>query len=157
MSIPQAVNLWILSIGNFQIRYICCKYMQGVVRIAILAIFPFLQLGVRTEGIQEALLKVNELPENAERIAKMKQVLKAVSSRDLIMQSKCSLFVNAMVFHPLFLSLQSCLIGELVPQASPWPPCMSSSSDRKLLSPTLTKPLLIRSLRYNIFYCTHDS
>lgn len=119
--------------------------------------FAFFQLGVRTEGIQEALLKVNELPEKAERIAKMKQVLKAVSSRDLIVQSKCNLFVKALVFNVLFPSLQSFLIGELVPQASPWLPCMSSSSDRKLLLPTLTKPSLIRSLRYNIFYCTHDS
>lgn len=44
--------------------------------------FFFFQFGVRTEGIQEALLKIPEVPENTERITKMKQVMKAVSSRD---------------------------------------------------------------------------
>ncbi|XP_041790599.1 vitellogenin-2-like [Chelmon rostratus] len=38
-----------------------------------------LELGVRTEGIQEALLKIHEAPENADRITKMKQVIKALS------------------------------------------------------------------------------
>ncbi|XP_070816139.1 vitellogenin-2-like isoform X2 [Chaetodon trifascialis] len=38
-----------------------------------------LELGVRTEGIQEALLKIHELPENTDRITKMKQVIKALS------------------------------------------------------------------------------
>lgn len=45
-------------------------------------LFLFFQLGVRTEGIQEALLKIHEAPENADRITKMKQVIKAVSLRD---------------------------------------------------------------------------
>lgn len=47
-----------------------------------MAFFLFLQLGVRTEGIQEALMKIPKAPENAERITKMKQVMKAVSSSD---------------------------------------------------------------------------
>nr|AKK31327.1 vitellogenin B [Larimichthys crocea] len=38
-----------------------------------------LELGVRTEGIQEALLKVHEAPMNADRITKMKHVMKALS------------------------------------------------------------------------------
>ncbi|CAK6958104.1 vitellogenin-2-like [Scomber scombrus] len=38
-----------------------------------------LELGVRTEGIQEALMKIPKAPENAERITKMKQVMKALS------------------------------------------------------------------------------
>ncbi|XP_076582006.1 vitellogenin-2-like isoform X4 [Chaetodon auriga] len=38
-----------------------------------------LEFGVRTEGIQEALLKIHELPENTDRITKMKQVIKALS------------------------------------------------------------------------------
>ncbi|XP_060889626.1 vitellogenin 2 [Labrus mixtus] len=37
-----------------------------------------LELGVRTEGLQEALLK-HQVPENADRITKMKQVMKALS------------------------------------------------------------------------------
>lgn len=41
----------------------------------------FFQLGVRTEGIQEALLKSKD-HENADRMTKMKQVMKAVSLRD---------------------------------------------------------------------------
>lgn len=38
------------------------------------------QLGVRTEGMQEALLKIKEVPENADRMTKMRQVMKAVSN-----------------------------------------------------------------------------
>ncbi|XP_049442915.1 vitellogenin-2-like isoform X2 [Epinephelus fuscoguttatus] len=38
-----------------------------------------LELGVRTEGIQEALLKIPEAPENADRMTKMKAVMKALS------------------------------------------------------------------------------
>ncbi|XP_061680337.1 vitellogenin-2-like isoform X2 [Syngnathoides biaculeatus] len=38
-----------------------------------------IEVGVRTEGIQEALLKVQELPNNTDRITKMKSVLKALS------------------------------------------------------------------------------
>lgn len=37
---------------------------------------------MRTEGIQEALLKIEETPENADRLIKMRQVMKAVSLRD---------------------------------------------------------------------------
>ncbi|XP_034529933.1 vitellogenin 2 [Notolabrus celidotus] len=37
-----------------------------------------LEVGVRTEGIQEALLK-HQAPENADRVTKMKQVMKALS------------------------------------------------------------------------------
>lgn len=42
----------------------------------------FFQIGVRSEGIQEALLKNREAPENADRITKMRQVMKAVSFWD---------------------------------------------------------------------------
>ncbi|KAM3876385.1 vitellogenin-like [Diretmus argenteus] len=38
-----------------------------------------LELGVRTEGLQEALLKIPKAPEHADRITKMKQVMKALS------------------------------------------------------------------------------
>ncbi|XP_054645281.1 vitellogenin-2-like [Dunckerocampus dactyliophorus] len=38
-----------------------------------------IEIGVRTEGIQEALLKIKDLPADAERITKMKRVLKALS------------------------------------------------------------------------------
>uniref|UniRef100_A0A8C3AYQ0 Vitellogenin domain-containing protein n=1 Tax=Cyclopterus lumpus TaxID=8103 RepID=A0A8C3AYQ0_CYCLU len=37
------------------------------------------EVGVRTEGIQEAILKVQEGPDNADRLTKMKQVMKALS------------------------------------------------------------------------------
>ncbi|KAM9761569.1 vitellogenin 2 [Menidia menidia] len=37
------------------------------------------EVGVRTEGVQEALLKVSDVSENADRITKMKQVIKALS------------------------------------------------------------------------------
>ncbi|XP_061635716.1 vitellogenin-2-like isoform X2 [Phyllopteryx taeniolatus] len=38
-----------------------------------------IEIGVRTEGIQEALLKVQDLPNNTDRITKMRKVLKALS------------------------------------------------------------------------------
>jgi hypothetical protein len=37
---------------------------------------------VRTEGIQEALLKIPPAPENADRITKMRRVIKAVSIKN---------------------------------------------------------------------------
>lgn len=37
-----------------------------------------LQFGARSEGVQEALLKVRNVPGDADRITKMKQALKAV-------------------------------------------------------------------------------
>lgn len=40
----------------------------------------FLKVGVRTEGLQEALLKNPSLIENVDRITKMKRVIKAVSA-----------------------------------------------------------------------------
>jgi len=38
----------------------------------------FFQLGVRTEGIQEAILKLPQAPANADRITKIKHFIKAV-------------------------------------------------------------------------------
>ncbi|XP_071386636.1 vitellogenin-2-like isoform X2 [Centroberyx affinis] len=38
-----------------------------------------LEVGVRTEGIQEALLKIPKAPEDADRITKMKHIMKALS------------------------------------------------------------------------------
>ncbi|XP_068176457.1 vitellogenin-2-like [Antennarius striatus] len=38
-----------------------------------------LEVGVRTEGIQETLLKIPALPENADRITKMREAMKALS------------------------------------------------------------------------------
>ncbi|KAK9519374.1 hypothetical protein VZT92_022109 [Zoarces viviparus] len=37
------------------------------------------EVGVRTEGMQEAFLKIQEVPENADRMTKMRQVMKALS------------------------------------------------------------------------------
>nr|XP_061832120.1 vitellogenin-2-like isoform X2 [Nerophis lumbriciformis] len=48
------------------------SYMAGVYADVI-------EVGVRTEGIQEALLKIQDVPADAERITKMKRVLKALS------------------------------------------------------------------------------
>ncbi|KAK5930776.1 hypothetical protein CgunFtcFv8_026989 [Champsocephalus gunnari] len=39
-----------------------------------------LEVGVRTEGVQEALLKIKDIPANADRMTKMKRVMKASSS-----------------------------------------------------------------------------
>lgn len=40
----------------------------------------FFKVGIRTEGLQEALLKNPALIENVDRITKMKRVIKAVSA-----------------------------------------------------------------------------
>ncbi|TNN69113.1 Vitellogenin [Liparis tanakae] len=38
-----------------------------------------IEVGVRTEGIQEAILKIQDGPDNADRLTKMKEVMKALS------------------------------------------------------------------------------
>lgn len=48
-----------------------------------------LQVGVRTEGIQEALLKMEEAPANTDRLAKMRQVIRVVSSRNPFSFKEC--------------------------------------------------------------------
>lgn len=45
-----------------------------------LNLLTFSQVGVRTDGLQEALLKNPGLVESADRITKMKRVIKAVSN-----------------------------------------------------------------------------
>ncbi len=86
------ISLTLVILSNFSIPcncLLCYIYLQSQFsskNLNLTSSFSFKcccfflgQFGVRTEGIQEALLKVRDLPENAERLAKMKQVMKAVS------------------------------------------------------------------------------
>uniref|UniRef100_A0A8C3AN36 Phosvitin n=1 Tax=Cyclopterus lumpus TaxID=8103 RepID=A0A8C3AN36_CYCLU len=60
---------------------LCSKlatYLAGTFADVVEVIMSYI-VGVRTEGIQEAILKVQEGPDNADRLTKMKQVMKALS------------------------------------------------------------------------------
>lgn len=84
-------------------------------------------MGVRTEGVQEALLKVNDASDT-NRIAKMKQVIKAVSlwtmktQINYVVKAHFLGNVIAIVFN--FYFSNSFLSGGLILPANPWPQCM---------------------------------
>uniref|UniRef100_A0A8C3AM52 Phosvitin n=1 Tax=Cyclopterus lumpus TaxID=8103 RepID=A0A8C3AM52_CYCLU len=63
----------------FYINDVATVLPRAIVLKALLTCFSIFQVGVRTEGIQEAILKVQEGPDNADRLTKMKQVMKALS------------------------------------------------------------------------------
>ncbi|MED6284428.1 Vitellogenin-2, partial [Characodon lateralis] len=56
------------------------RNVMAKARIYLSGVFvDVLEFGARSEGVQEALLKVRDVPESANRITKMKQVLKALT------------------------------------------------------------------------------
>ncbi|XP_073332773.1 vitellogenin-2-like [Pagrus major] len=79
-----------------------------------------LEFGVRTEGIQEALLKVHELPENAERIVKMKQVLKALSDwrAHPTSQPLASMYVKFFGQEIAFANIDKAIVDQMIELAS---------------------------------------
>lgn len=79
------------------------------------------QFGVRTEGIQEAIMKAPEVPANADRITKMKQVMKAVSDHhSSTITNQC---VSKTKMFPTFSVADSFPNGGPILPASPWPLC----------------------------------
>lgn len=73
---------------SYFVKYTLCIKLVLLLHIKLFFVcFVFcftlnIQFGVRSEGVQEALLKIRDTPESADRITKMKEAIKAVSLRD---------------------------------------------------------------------------
>lgn len=91
---------------------------------------------MKTDGLQEAILKNPELSENVDRITKMKRVIKAVSNKVTNKRQYTEPYNET---ENIF-SIHSCLSGGLCPPANLWFPFMPSSLDRRFVLLTLTKP-----------------
>ncbi|XP_047442875.1 vitellogenin-2-like [Mugil cephalus] len=74
-----------------------------------------LEFGVRTEGVQEALLKINNAPD-ADRIAKMKQVMKALSEWRAHPSSKplASVYVKFFGQEVAFANIDKAIVDQIV-------------------------------------------
>ncbi|XP_074525154.1 vitellogenin-2-like [Halichoeres trimaculatus] len=79
-----------------------------------------LEFGVRTEGIQEALLKYHEAPENADRITKMKEVMKAISEWRADPSSKplASMYVKFFGQEIAFANIDRAIVDQIIELAS---------------------------------------
>ncbi|XP_033477698.1 vitellogenin-2-like isoform X1 [Epinephelus lanceolatus] len=79
-----------------------------------------LELGVRTEGIQEALLKIPEAPENADRMTKMKAVMKALSDwrAHPTSQPLASVYVKFFGQEIAFANVDKAIIDQIIELAS---------------------------------------
>ncbi|XP_051231932.1 vitellogenin-2 [Dicentrarchus labrax] len=79
-----------------------------------------LELGVRTEGVQEALLKIHEAPENAERITKMRQVMKALSEwrANPLSQPLASVYVKFFGQEIAFANIDKAIVDQIIELAS---------------------------------------
>ncbi|KAM7011967.1 LOW QUALITY PROTEIN: vitellogenin 2 [Tautogolabrus adspersus] len=112
-----------------------------------------LELGVRTEGIQEALLKHHEIPENADRITKMKAVMKALSEWRAHPSSKPLASVHVKFFGQeiAFANIDKVIVDQIIELASG--PAVQSYG-RKVLDGLLSgfalhyaKPMLVAEVR----------
>uniref|UniRef100_G3P5E5 Vitellogenin domain-containing protein n=3 Tax=Gasterosteus aculeatus TaxID=69293 RepID=G3P5E5_GASAC len=111
------------------------------------------ELGVRTEGMQEALLKIKEVPENADRMTKMRQVMKALSEWRATPSSQplASVYVKVFGQEVAFANVDKDVFNQLIQLASG--PAMKSygreSLDALLAGVTLhyAKPLLLSEVR----------
>nr|AAZ17416.1 vitellogenin B [Morone americana] len=79
-----------------------------------------LELGVRTEGVQEALLKIHEAPENTERITKMRQVMKALSEwrANPLSQPLASVYVKFFGQEIAFANIDKAIVDQIIELAS---------------------------------------
>lgn len=98
---------------------------------------------MRTDGLQEYLLKDPTILNNNDRITKMRKAIQAVSiaARSVFQQ----LVHRSMPFFPP----HSFFCGRVRPIQNLWLLSMSSSWDRKLPLPTLTNPWLSKLFRYH--------
>ncbi|XP_049910405.1 vitellogenin-2-like isoform X2 [Epinephelus moara] len=112
-----------------------------------------LELGVRTEGIQEALLKIPEAPENADRMTKMKAVMKALSDwrAHPTSQPLASVYVKFFGQEIAFANVDKAIIDQIIELASG--PSMQTYG-RKALDALLSgftlhyaKPMLVAEVR----------
>ncbi|KAL1006283.1 hypothetical protein UPYG_G00070230 [Umbra pygmaea] len=112
-----------------------------------------LEIGVRTEGLQEALLKNPTDSENVDRITKMKRVIKALSNWRSQTPSKplASMYVKFFGQEVAFINLNKALIDQTIQLAkSPAAQAMGRNALKALLSGSTfqyAKPLLAAEVR----------
>ncbi|XP_039985633.1 vitellogenin-2-like [Xiphias gladius] len=112
-----------------------------------------LELGVRTEGVQEALLKIHEAPDNADRLTKMKRVMKAISEWTAHPSSQplASMYVKVFGQEIAFANIDKATVDRIIELASG--PALHANG-RKALDALLSgfalhyaKPMLVAEVR----------
>ncbi|KAK5907202.1 hypothetical protein CesoFtcFv8_005079 [Champsocephalus esox] len=75
-----------------------------------------LEVGVRTEGVQEALLKIKDVPANADRMTKMKRVMKALSDwrAQPSSQPLASIYVKFFGQEMAFVNLNKAIVDQVI-------------------------------------------
>uniref|UniRef100_A0A8K9UW97 Phosvitin n=1 Tax=Oncorhynchus mykiss TaxID=8022 RepID=A0A8K9UW97_ONCMY len=112
-----------------------------------------LEVGVRTEGIQEALLKLPPAPENADRITKMRRVIKALSDWRSLATSKplASIYVKFFGQEIAFANIDKSIIDQALQLAnSPSAHALGRNALKALLAGATfqyVKPLLAAEVR----------
>ncbi|KAK6270453.1 hypothetical protein J4Q44_G00393110, partial [Coregonus suidteri] len=112
-----------------------------------------LEVGVRTEGIQEALMKIPTVPENVDRITKMKRVIKALSDWRSLTTSKplASMYVKFFGQEIAFANIDKSVIDQALQLAtSPSAHALGKNALKALLSGATfqyAKPLLAAEVR----------
>ncbi|XP_038855683.1 vitellogenin isoform X2 [Salvelinus namaycush] len=112
-----------------------------------------LEVGVRTEGIQEALLKIPTDPENVDRITKMKRVIKALSDWRSLTTSKplASIYVKFFGQEIAFANIDKSFIDQALQLAnSPSAHALGKKALKALLAGATfqyAKPLLAAEVR----------
>uniref|UniRef100_A0A4W5M2T2 Uncharacterized protein n=1 Tax=Hucho hucho TaxID=62062 RepID=A0A4W5M2T2_9TELE len=110
-------------------------------------------VGVRTEGIQEALMKIPTVPENVDRITKMKRVIKALSDWRSLTTSKplASIYVKFFGQEIAFANIDKSIIDQALQLAnSPSAHALGKNVLKALLSGATfqyAKPLLAAEVR----------
>ncbi|XP_035863457.1 vitellogenin-2-like isoform X3 [Sander lucioperca] len=112
-----------------------------------------LELGVRTEGMQEALLKIQKSPENVDRMTKMKQVIKALSEWRAHPSSQplASVYVKFFGQEIAFANIDKAIIDQIIELATG--PAIQSYGRNALNAVMsgfafhLTKPMLVAEVR----------
>ncbi|XP_028259820.1 vitellogenin-2-like isoform X2 [Parambassis ranga] len=112
-----------------------------------------LEVGVRTEGVQEAILK-HEFPENADRITKMKQVMKALSEWRAHPSSQPLASVHVKLFgqEVAFANIDKAIVDQMI-QVATGPAVLAHG--RRVLDALLTgfamhlaQPMLVAEVRH---------
>ncbi|KAG7217480.1 hypothetical protein INR49_021405 [Caranx melampygus] len=112
-----------------------------------------LEVGVRAEGVQEALLKIHEAPENADRLTKMRQVMKALSEwrAHPSMQPLASIYVKFFGQEIAFANIDKAIVDQIIEVASG--PAVYAHGRRALdallsgFAMHYAKPLLVAEIR----------
>ncbi|KAI4828972.1 hypothetical protein KUCAC02_023037 [Chaenocephalus aceratus] len=112
-----------------------------------------LEVGVRTEGLQEVLLKNPELVDNVDRLTKMKRVIKALSQWKAQPNSEplASVYVKFFGQEIAFANIDTVLINQTIALATPaFMKELGMKTVKALLAGTsmnFTKPLLVTEVR----------